>query len=126
MDFLTGLPSTTRLHLIKVEVKNYIKSTARITLHLLSECRNLETLRFDNGVVNDASDLAKAVKAFYADAYKFLEAMGAAKGDKVAGVAMLQFGQMALVRKAKAAEKRTPWRADEVEQFRQELLEKLK
>lgn len=62
-------------------------NTAALTL--LSTCTNLESLRFDCTIPSLRWPLRLA-KHFYQDGHYFLEALGAAKGDKRAAVDVLE------------------------------------
>ncbi|KAI7302562.1 hypothetical protein KC315_g16078 [Hortaea werneckii] len=108
-------------------------------MHFLAEAQNLTRLRIESGVYcgSEPADPVKASKAFYADAYKFLEAIAAAsafkaageKGNdggskKDAGVDLLEFGRLALVCKDEKKVVR-PWDLEKVEEFRECLRERL-
>lgn len=100
-------------------------------MHFLAEAQNLARLRIESGVYcgGEPADPVKAAKAFYADAYKFLEAVGAGKGketgeEKDARVDLLEFGRLALVCKDEKKVVR-PWDQGKVEEFRECLRERL-
>lgn len=102
-------------------------------MHFLAEAQNLARLRIESGVYcgSEPADPVKAAKAFYADAYKFLEAVGGkGKGEgeevgkKDAGVDLLEFGRLALVCKDEKKVVR-PWDQEKVEEFRECLRERL-
>lgn len=103
-------------------------------MHFLAEARDLVRLRIDSGVhcASEPADPVKAAKGFYADAYKFLEAIGGASaakageegGRKDAGVDLLEFGCSALVSKDEKKVVR-PWDQEKVEEFRKCLRERL-
>ena len=93
-------------------------------MHFLADSRNLTKLRIDTNIFSEG-DPAKAAKAFYADAYRFLENIGAAKGDKVAGVDVLEFGKQALQYKDDKKNAK-PWSSVMVEEFKELLRNKLK
>lgn len=100
-------------------------------MHFLAEAQNLARLRIESGVYcgSEPADPAKAAKTFYADAYKFLEAVGGkGKGEegggKDAGVDLLEFGRLALVcRDEKKVVK--PWDQEKVQEFWECLRERL-
>ncbi|RMY25035.1 hypothetical protein D0866_11226 [Hortaea werneckii] len=138
LDFLSQIPTSIRPRLHSLEIKSYIKTTSRNAMHFLAEAQNLARLRIESGVYcgSEPADPVKASKAFYADAYKFLEAIAAAsafkavgeKGDeggrKDAGVDLLEFGRLALVCKDEKKVVR-PWDLEKVEEFRECLRERL-
>ena len=93
-------------------------------MHFLAEARNLSALHFETGVFGEG-DPPKAVKMFYQDAYKFLEAIGTAKGRKDAGVDVLSFGPLALQFKDEKKHPK-PWSTALVQEFKDELKGKLK
>ncbi|KAK4550057.1 hypothetical protein LTR36_003024 [Oleoguttula mirabilis] len=124
LDFLSQIPTSVRPLLHSLEIKTYIKTTSRNAMHFLSEARNLSRLRIEQGVFSEG-DPNKAAKVFYADAYKFLEAIGAAKGIKDAGVDVLDFGKTAFTFKddKKVAK---PWAEGLVAEFKENLRGRLK
>ncbi|GAB1734855.1 hypothetical protein NU195Hw_g9027t1, partial [Hortaea werneckii] len=133
LDFLSQIPTSIRPRLHSLEIKSYIKTTSRNAMHFLAEAQNLARLRIDSGVYcgSEPADPAKAAKMFYADAYKFFEALGGkAKGEgkdgggKDAGVDLLEFGRLALVCKD---EKKVvkPWDQEKVQEFWECLRERL-
>ncbi|KAK5113082.1 hypothetical protein LTR62_003661 [Meristemomyces frigidus] len=124
VDFMSQLSSRYKLLLKSLSIKSYIKGTSRNSMHFLAEARNLTRLYFESGVFAEG-DPNKAAKAFYADAYKFLEAIGAARGDKAAGVDVLGFGKEALQFKDEGKVLR-PWEPELVEEFKENLRLKLK
>ena len=93
-------------------------------MHFLSGARHINKLRIDSGVYGEG-DPVKAAKAFHADAYKFLEAVSAAKNSKDAGVDVLEFGINALQHKD---DKKTskPWPKQLHDEFCEELRSKLR
>lgn len=93
-------------------------------MHFLAEAKNLTRLHIDSGVFGEG-DPGKAAKTFYADAYKFLESIGAAKGVKDAGVDVLDFGKTALTYKDEKKHAR-PWAEALVVEFKDALRQKLK
>lgn len=124
LDFLGTLGNSIKPFLRSVEIKNYIKTTSRNSMHFLAEAKNIQQLHIDNGVYSEG-DPPKAAKMFYQDAYKFLEAVGNAKGDKQAAVDVLSFGKGAFKWKDdKKTEK--PWADSLVEEFKEDLKAKLK
>lgn len=123
-DFLVQTGSAVRARLTDVAVNAWVKTTSRNAMMLLAEARNLKNLHIDSGVSSEG-DTAKAAKAFWTDAYKFLEAVGAVKGDKAAGVDAVTFGQKAFTWKDDKKTAR-PWKDESVEEFRDILKGKLK
>ncbi|KAK5134356.1 hypothetical protein LTR08_006536 [Meristemomyces frigidus] len=124
LDFLSQLPTHVRPLLRALEIKTWVKTTSRNALHFLAEARHLQRLRFETGVFAEA-DAAKAGKVFYADSYKFLEAIGAERGDKGAGVDVLEFGKMALTYKDENKAVKA-WEKAWVEEFKENLRGKLR
>ncbi|KAK1060844.1 hypothetical protein LTR74_011535 [Friedmanniomyces endolithicus] len=124
LDFLSQIPASVRPRLKSLSIKTYIKTTSRNAMHFLADSRNLAKLRIDTNIFSEG-DPAKAAKAFYADAYRFLENIGAAKGDKVAGVDVLEFGKQALQYKDDKKNAK-PWSNVMVEEFKELLRNKLK
>ncbi|KAK0272350.1 hypothetical protein LTR35_012933 [Friedmanniomyces endolithicus] len=124
LDFLSQIPASVRPRLKSLSIKTYIKTTSRNAMHFLADSRNLTKLRIDTNIFSEG-DPAKAAKAFYADAYRFLENIGAAKGDKVAGVDVLEFGKQALQYKDDKKNAK-PWSSVMVEEFKELLRNKLK
>ncbi|KAI7269563.1 hypothetical protein KC352_g8414, partial [Hortaea werneckii] len=131
LDFLSQIPTSIRPRLHSLEIKSYIKTTSRNAMHFLAEAQNLVRLRIDSGVYcgSEPADPSKAAKTFYADAYKFFEALGGkGKGEegagKDAGVDLLEFGRLALVcRDEKKVVK--PWDQEKVGEFWECLRERL-
>lgn len=122
-DFWNQLPSIVRTRFTSINLKAYVKTQSKNAMNMLAESSRIKSLYIDSGVFGEG-DPAKAAKAFYADAYKFLEAVGAAKGDKTAGVDVLSFGKAAFTyRDDKKATK--PWSSALVEEFKDNLKEKL-
>jgi len=124
LDFLSQIPTSVRPLLHSLEIKTFIKTTSRNAMHFLAEAKNLTQLRIDSGVFNEG-DPVKAAKAFYADAYKFLEAIGSEKGDKDAGVDVLEFGKTAFTFKDEKKNPK-PWAEALVTEFKENLRQKLK
>ncbi|KAK5116284.1 hypothetical protein LTR85_009256 [Meristemomyces frigidus] len=124
LDFLSQIPTSVRPLLRSLEIKTYIKTTSRNAMHFLAEARNLGRLHIDQGVFNEGDPL-KAAKAFHADACKFLEAIGNAKGSKDAGVDVLEFGKQAFQFKDDKKNLK-PWAEELVEEFKENLRGKLK
>lgn len=93
-------------------------------MHFLAESPRIQRLRFEAGVCAEG-DALKAAKAFYGDAYKFLEAIGTQKGDRAAGVDVLSFARGALTSKDDNKAVRN-WSPETEEAFRQALKNKLK
>ena len=123
LDFLLQTPSVRPL-LRSLELKAYIKTSSRNALHLLAEAKNITRLRINSGVFAEG-DPGKGAKVFYADAYKFLEAIGTARGNKDAGVDVLEFGKQALTFKDEKKNVR-PWADTQVEELKENLKAKLK
>ncbi|TKA72203.1 hypothetical protein B0A55_06964 [Friedmanniomyces simplex] len=124
LDFLSQIPPSVRPLLKSLHIKTYIKTTSRNAMHFLADSRNLTQLHIDASVFSEG-DPAKAAKTFYADAYKFLESIGAAKGEKTAGVKVLEFGRQAFQFKDDKKNAK-PWASALVEEFRENLRNKLK
>ncbi|KAF2772015.1 hypothetical protein EJ03DRAFT_348828 [Teratosphaeria nubilosa] len=124
LDFLSQLPTPVRTRLQNLTIKTFIKTSSRNAMHFLAEARNLQRFHIESGVFGDA-DPAKAAKQFYAEAYKFLEAVGSVQGRKDAGVDVLGFGPMALTYKDAKKEVK-PWAEAMVSEFREILRAKLK
>ncbi|KAK5736116.1 hypothetical protein LTR17_007638 [Elasticomyces elasticus] len=123
LDFLSQIPQSVRPLLKNVYIKSWIKTTARNTMHCLSDSPNITKLHIDAGI-HAEGDPIKAAKNFWGDAYKFLEAIGSAKGDKVAGVDVLEFGKNAFQFKDDKKISK-PWSAPLVEEFKENLRSKL-
>ena len=124
LDFLSQLPTPIRTLLRALEIKLWVKTSSRNALHFLADARHLQRVRFETAVFNEG-DPVKACKSFYADAYKFLEAIGAAQGDRCAGVDCLEFGRMAMTFKDEKKVAK-PWKAELVEEFKENLRAKLR
>lgn len=124
LDFLSQISTSVRPLLRSLEIRTFIKTTSRQAMHFLAESPHLQRLRIETSVFAEG-DPTKAAKTFYADAYKFLEAVGAAKGSKDAGVDVLDFGKQAFTYKdEKKATK--PWADALVAEFKENLRGKLK
>ncbi|KAF2163868.1 hypothetical protein M409DRAFT_25643 [Zasmidium cellare ATCC 36951] len=124
IDFVSATKTLLpRLH--SIALKNYAKTSARNAMHFLADATNLQRLRIDQGVVVNEQDTAKAAKNVYGDMYKFLETVGAVRGDKAAGVELLSFGKGALTWKDKKGEVRN-YSEEMVEEFKENLRAKLK
>ncbi|KAK5154045.1 hypothetical protein LTR04_006097 [Oleoguttula sp. CCFEE 6159] len=123
LTFLAQIGDDMRSRLRNIRVKTYAKASSSNALHFLADSKDLQKLHFETGVSSDATP-EKAAKAFRAEAYRFLEAIGAAKGDKDAGVDILSFGARCFTVKENASAR--PWTATEHEEFRDLLKEKLK
>lgn len=76
MTFFAGLDSHLRIHLRHIEIRQYVKKDAKNALAFLAEAKNLEHLRIELNVANE-DDAGKAAKAFWLDACKLLESVGA-------------------------------------------------
>ncbi|KAK4998943.1 hypothetical protein LTR66_001933 [Elasticomyces elasticus] len=128
LNWLSQVGKDVRSSLVNINVKLYVKSSAHTALHFLAECDKLDRLHFEQGVGVDKTP-AKAVKDFYADAYRFLEAMGTAKGDKAAGMKILSFGNglkcFSIKEKVKDKEGQRAWSDAEKEEFLRSLKAKL-
>ncbi|KAK3675775.1 hypothetical protein LTR78_004416 [Recurvomyces mirabilis] len=124
LDFMGQIPTNIKPYLKSLTIKNYIKTSSRNSMHFLAEAKNLTRLHFEAGVFGEG-DPVKAAKQFYADAYKFLEAIGAGKGDKTAGVDVLSFGKEALQSKDDKKNLK-PWSDVLVEEFKENLRLKVK
>lgn len=94
-------------------------------MSFLSDATNIQRLRIDVGIVTNESDPAKAAKTVYLDMYKFLEAIGTAKGDKAAGVGVLSLGKQALTFKDKKGEVKN-YTEEMADEFKENLKAKLK
>lgn len=94
---------------------------------MLSESANLQRLHIDAGLSFNSTP-AKTAKQFWADAYRFLQAMGAAKGDKAAGMDMITFGAGAkcFSFRQEGQKNPRPFSEDEVREFRELVGAKLK
>ena len=125
LDFWGQLQPGVRPRIRHVSIKNFVKTSARNAMHFLAESPNLASLHIESGVFT-GEDPAKAAKEFYDSAYKFLEAVGAKKGEKTAGVDVLSFGSEALVFKAGEDKKKKPWGEEKKEEFEATLKAKLK
>lgn len=78
LTFFAGLESSLRILLRHVEIRQYVKKDAKTALAFLAEAKNLNHLRIEVGVANNA-DVTAAAKNFWADACKLLETVGARK-----------------------------------------------
>lgn len=125
LDFLGQLQQGVRARLRRVSIKGFVKNTARNAMHFLAESPNMVNLHIESGMYT-GEDPAKAAKEFYDSAYKFLEAVGARKGDKTAGVEVLTFGRDAFLFKAGEDKKKRPWGEDRKDEFKDALRTKLK
>jgi hypothetical protein len=126
LDFLGQLPNSVRPRITNISIKSYIKTTARNAMHFLAESPNIANLYIESGVYA-GDDTTKAAKEFYDAAYKFLEAVGARKGDKLAGVDVLLFGKEAFTFKpGEDKKKKKVWGEEMVKDFKEELKDKLK
>ncbi|KAK3648804.1 hypothetical protein LTR56_007244 [Elasticomyces elasticus] len=123
LDFLSQIPQSVRPLLKNVYIKNWIKTSSRNAMHCLSDSPNLTKLHIDASIFGEG-DPNKAAKQFYNEAYKLLEAIGSAKGEKTAGVDILEFGKTAFQFKD---DKKTskPWSAPLIEEFKENLRSKL-
>ena len=96
--FLAKARTPTRSRMSKVNLKQYVRTTSRNAMHFLAESPNITKLHIEGGLFAE-KDPVKAAKFFDNDARKFLQAVGAKKGDKAAGVDVLSFGKQALTYK---------------------------
>ncbi|KAK3716647.1 hypothetical protein LTR37_006277 [Vermiconidia calcicola] len=120
LDFLSQTPAEVKPRLRNITAKHLVKTQSRNCFLNLAPATNITRLHIVAGVASEA-DPAKAAKTFYGDAYRFLEAVGAKKGDKMGGVDVLSFGKQALVTKD---EKKNPKPYDE--EMREEFMDTLK
>ena len=125
LDFLGQLPNSVRPRITNISIKTYVKTTARNAMHFLAESPNIANLYIESGVYA-GDEPAKGAKEFYDAAYKFLEAIGARKGDKVAGVDVLGFSKGALTLKPGEDKTKRVWNEEMVKEFKEELKAKLK
>lgn len=125
LDFLGQLQQGFRARLRRISIKGFVKTSSRNAMHFLAESPNIVNLHIESGVCT-GEDPAKAAKEFYNDAYKFLEAVAARKGDKTAGVDVLTFGRDAFLFKAGEDKKKKPWGEEKREEFKDALRTKLK
>lgn len=93
-DFLCQLEPTLRARLTNIAVNAWVKTTSHNAMVLLAEARNMRSLHIDSGIMTD-DDVAKAVKYFWGNIIKFVEAVNAAKGNKAAGIDIIKFGPKA-------------------------------
>lgn len=98
VDFILGAPDSIKPLLREVEIKTFVKTSARNCMNALAACENLTKFHINAGVSSD-SDPVKVAKIFWGEASKFLEAMNAKRGGKGAGVDVLSFGRQALTTK---------------------------
>lgn len=124
LDFMGQLQGSARARITDLSIKMFVKTTSRNALHFLAEAAQIKRLHIDSGICNEG-DPIKAAKAFFTDAYKFLEAAGAAKGDKAAGVDVLSFGKQAFKYKDDSGTLK-PWANGLVDEFKDNLRAKLK
>ena len=124
VDFLGQIPSTVRPRLTKVTIKNFVKTTSRNAMNFLTESPNITSLHIENAIFTEG-DPVKAAKAFDADSHKFLEAVGARKGDKTGGVDVLSFGKKAFTLKDDKKNIKD-WPDAMLEEFKTYLKDKLK
>ena len=124
-DFLAQVPTAVRPRFTHFCIKAYVKTTSRNAMNLLAESPNIKRLHIESSVSSE-KDAGKAAKMFYADSYKFLEAVGAAKNDKKAGVDVLSFGKQAFTHKEGEKKLVRPWDDELVEKFKADLKAKLK
>ncbi|KAH9826221.1 hypothetical protein Tdes44962_MAKER03605 [Teratosphaeria destructans] len=126
LDFLSQLPTPVRRPPARPQHQNLHQDRLRARpCTSLAESRDLRRFHVGAGVCGDA-DPAKAARLFYADACKFLQAVGAVRGRKDAGVDILSFGPLAFTAKDAATKEVRPWAAPMVEEFRENLRAKLK
>lgn len=123
MEFLSNVKEVRPL-ITAVTINNWVKTTSKTAMGILAESPRITRLRIESGLFTEG-DPAKAAKFFYDQAYKFLEAVGAVKGDPTAGVDILSFGKQALMYKDDKKNAKT-WSNDLVEDFRKELRMKLR
>lgn len=122
LDFLGQLPSAVRPRVTKVAIQKFLKTSGRNAMHFLAECPGIISLHIESGVYTGDGP-TKAAKEFHDAAYKFLEAVGARKGDKKAAVDMLTFGRDAFTFKVPPSGR--PWSKSDVDEFREALKAKL-
>ena len=123
MEFLSNIKDV-RPHITSVTIHPWVKTTSKTAMGILAESPRISSLTIDSGVYNEG-DPAKAAKQFYDHAYKFLEAVGAAKGDPTAGVDVLEFGKQAFKYKDDKKNEKS-WSHQLVEEFKDALREKLR
>ena len=124
LDFLSQTPAEVKPRLRNITAKHLVKTQSRNCFLNLSPATNITRLHIGAGVASEA-DPAKAAKTFYGDAYRFLEAVGAKKGDKMGGVDVLSFGKQALVTKDEKKNAK-PYDEEMREEFMDTLKSKLK
>lgn len=124
VDFFSPLPDTVRPRVTKISINAWVKTQSRNAMHHLAQFENLTHLHINSGIFAEG-DPAKAAKHFYGESYKFLEAVGARKGNKQAGLDIISFGKQAFTYKddKKAAR---PWSEEMVKDFRKNVKAKLK
>ncbi|KAK8205584.1 hypothetical protein M8818_004957 [Zalaria obscura] len=127
LAFLSQCGTAVRALLSNIEIVTWQKANAPACLHMLSESANLQRLHIDAGLSFNSTP-AKTAKQFWADAYRFLQAMGAAKGDKAAGMDMITFGAGAkcFSFRQEGQKNPRPFSEDEVREFRELVGAKLK
>jgi len=92
---------------------------------MLGDCKGLQRLHIGQGVALNATP-SKASKAFYGDAYRFLQVMGSVHGKKDAGIDILRFGKSAKCFSIKEGDETRGWNDEEKEEFQSLLRAKLK
>lgn len=123
MEFLSSIKDV-RPHISSVTIKTWIKTTSKTAMGILAESPRIAMLHIDSSVYAEG-DPVKGAKAFYDQAYKFLEAVGAAKEKPEDAVNVLSFGKQALkLKDDKKVEK--PWSEKMVEEFKEALRKKLR
>lgn len=124
LDFLSQSEDSVTERLTNLRMKSYIKTSSRNAMLNLAKATNLTRLHIESGVFSEG-DPNKAAKGFHTEAGKFLEAIGAKKGDRTAGVDVLSFGKQAFTFKDEKKQPR-PWTDDMMEEFKKHLKAKLK
>ncbi|KAI5269091.1 hypothetical protein E4T47_07276 [Aureobasidium subglaciale] len=124
LSFLSGVGPDVHHALSRITIMNYQKPTAKPTMNLLAECKNLESVSILSGVgVNSRPD--KTSKSFYAEAERLLQAIvNRHGGNKDAALDVVSFGKGCFTIKEDGEE--CEWEDEDVTKFAEQIANKLK
>lgn len=89
LDFIGAIKLEHKARLRDLEIKKYMKSSARIAFTFLADVPGLRRIKLETDVITD-DDPVKAAKTFWSDASKLLEAVGARKEKEMIKVPIIK------------------------------------
>ncbi|KAI5201175.1 hypothetical protein E4T39_05373 [Aureobasidium subglaciale] len=124
LSFLSDVGPDVQHALSRVTIMNYQKPTAKPTMNLLSECKNLQSVSILSGVgVNSKPD--KTSKSFFAEAERLLQAIvNRNNGNKDSALDVVSFGKGCFT--TKEEDDVYEWEDDDMTKFAELIAIKLK